>query len=91
MLCPFLLQWAILIGANVFGLHPGADVVAPSEHIRFSAMSDHARWDSMHRIRSVGPHHAFAPQRACIWSYITYRASTRLITDSGPQAVTAIK
>jgi len=26
-----------------------------------------------------------------IWSYMTYRASTRLITDSRPQAVTAIK
>jgi hypothetical protein len=43
MLCPFLLQWDILIGANVSALHPGADVVAPSEHLRFSAMSGHAR------------------------------------------------
>ena len=48
-------------------------------------------WGIVHVLFLLGSRNRVAVVLNWIWSYITYRASTRLITDSGPQAVTAIK
>jgi len=48
-------------------------------------------WGIVHVLFLLGSRNRVAVVLNWIWSYMTYRASTRLITDSRPQAVTAIK
>jgi NADH dehydrogenase/putative oxidoreductase len=48
-------------------------------------------WGIVHVLFLLGSRNRVAVVLNWIWSYMTYRASTRLITDSSPQAVTAIK
>ena len=48
-------------------------------------------WGIVHVLFLLGSRNRVAVVLSWIWSYVTYRASTRLITDSSPQVVTAIK
>jgi hypothetical protein len=48
-------------------------------------------WGIVHVLFLLGSRNRVAVVLNWIWSYVTYRASTRLITDSSPQVVTAIK
>jgi NADH dehydrogenase len=48
-------------------------------------------WGIVHVLFLLGSRNRVAVVLNWIWSYMTYRASTRLITDSRPQSVTAIQ